>query len=219
MSVPDPCRKCTALRSAAPEAAAGIRPGGSIDGVHVTDAILEPIRARFGVPAALEWEGEISEREYRVMMGRDGSGRRRHDVTLFIFNGERLVLIRKPHFTPGVWRPPGGGIAPGEDFVQGAVREALEETSAEIELDRYLVLARGRFHFAGTTTDWKTHVFSARTESEELVALDTEEIAGVRWGTAAELAGPIRETLLKTRRAFWRYRVALHDAALAQLGR
>jgi len=40
----------------------------------------------------------------------------------------RVALIRKPHFADGIWRPPGGGIKPGEDFVAGAVREALEET-------------------------------------------------------------------------------------------
>ena len=44
-----------------------------------------------------------------------------------------------------------------------------------------------------------------------------DEIAEARWGTPAELAGPIRERLLATGRALWRYRVALHDAALAAL--
>ena len=43
---------------------------------------------------------------------------------------------------------------------------------------------------------------------------DTEEIAEARWGTIDELAGPLRERLLATGRAFWRYRVALHDAAI-----
>jgi hypothetical protein len=33
-----------------------------------------------------------------------------------------------------------------------------------------------------------------------------------------ELAGPLRERLLATGRAFWRYRVALHDTALRALG-
>ena len=34
---------------------------------------------------------------------------------------------------------------------------------------------------------------------------------------AEMLAGPLRERLLATGRAFWRYRVALHDAALRAL--
>ena len=50
-----------------------------------------------------------------------------------------------------------------------------------------------------------------------LAPLDTTEIAEARWGTPAELLGPIRERLLATGRALWRYRVALHDAAMAAL--
>ena len=42
-------------------------------------------------------------------------------------------------------------------------------------------------------------------------------IAAARWGTLAELGGPLRERLLETGRAFWRYRVGLHDAALRAL--
>ena len=59
-----------------------------------------------------------------------------------------------------------------------------------------------------------THVFSASTDADVLDPHDTAEIAEARWGSAAELAGPIRERLLATGRALWRYRVALHDAAL-----
>jgi NADH pyrophosphatase NudC (nudix superfamily) len=57
----------------------------------------------------------------------------------------------------------------------------------------------------------------AETEDDELAPNDPEEIAEARWGTLDELAGPLRERLLATRRAFWRYRVALHDAALRAL--
>ena len=60
-------------------------------------------------------------------------------------------------------------------------------------------------------------MFSAQTTDEAIEPLDTVEIAEARWGTLEELAGPLRERLLATDRAFWRYRVALHDAALAAL--
>ena len=65
--------------------------------------------------------------------------------------------------------------------------------------------------------DWRTHVFSARTAAEELEPIDVREIAAARWGTTAELAGPLRAAMLETGRALWGYRVALHDAALAAL--
>jgi ADP-ribose pyrophosphatase YjhB (NUDIX family) len=184
--------------------------------MHVDDAVLAPIRARFGVPRVVEWDGEISDREWGVATYNPV---RTHDVTLFILDpARRIALIRKPHFEDGVWRPPGGGIKPGEDFVAGAVREALEETGLRVELRRYLVATDAVFRNDGRELPWQTHVFLAETEDEELAPEDPDEIAAARWGTLDELAGPLRERLLATGRAFWRYRVALHDAALAQLG-
>jgi 8-oxo-dGTP pyrophosphatase MutT (NUDIX family) len=183
--------------------------------MHLTDAVLAPLHETYGDPALLEWDGEVTDPELALITYSPG---RRHDVTLFVFNGDRLALIRKPHFGPGVWRTPGGGIKPGEDFVAGAVREAFEETGAEVELDRYLLRAEPVFRFADTAVPWQTHVFSATTKTEFLLPRDAHEIAAARWGTAAELAGPIRNKLLATGRALWRYRVALHDATLEKLG-
>jgi NADH pyrophosphatase NudC (nudix superfamily) len=60
-------------------------------------------------------------------------------------------------------------------------------------------------------------VFLARTHDDELAPDDPDEIAAARWGTLDELAGPLRERLLATGRAFWRYRVALHDCAIAAI--
>ena len=182
--------------------------------MHLTEAILAPLRERYGEPARIEWEGEIDEREHSMATY---NPKRMHDVTLFILNGERLALIRKPHFEPGIWRPPGGGIKDGEDFVHGVKREALEETGLDVELRRYLVDASARFVYEPHDVPWRTHVFLATTAGESLVPQDTDEIAAARWGTLAELAGPLRERLLATGRAFWRYRVALHDAALEQI--
>ena len=183
--------------------------------MHIDDGVLEPVRERFGEPAVMPWEGEISDAEWAVATYNPV---RTHDVTLFILDpARRLALIRKPHFTADVWRPPGGGVKPGEDFAAGAVREALEETGLHVELRRYLVASDVVFHNAGRELPWRTHVFLAETRDEEIVPGDPDEIAEARWGTLAELAGPLRERLLATGRAFWRYRVALHDAALAQL--
>jgi ADP-ribose pyrophosphatase YjhB (NUDIX family) len=184
--------------------------------VHLDEAALAPVRERFGTPTVLPWDGEISDAEWELATY---NPQRTHDVTLFILDErERLALIRKPHFAPDVWRPPGGGIKLGEDVVAGAVREAREETGLRVEVARYLVETRARFRNAGRELDWQTHVFLALTRDDELAPDDPVEIAAARWGTLDELAGSLRERLLATGRAFWRYRVALHDAALASLG-
>jgi ADP-ribose pyrophosphatase YjhB (NUDIX family) len=183
--------------------------------VHVTDEVLAPLRARYGTPVDLEWRGEITERELALATYNPA---RTHDVTLFILDpSDRIALIRKPHFAEGIWRPPGGGIKPAEDFVVGAEREALEETGLAITLERYLVATRARFTHGEQGVDWSTHVFLARTHDAVLAPRDADEIAGARWGTLGELAGPLRERLLETGHALWRYRVALHDAALRAL--
>ena len=142
---------------------------------------------------------------------------RTHDVTVFIFNGERLALIRKHPFPPDIWRPPGGGVKPGEDFVEAILREAFGETGLDVTLERYLVEAQARFLFYG-----RPRVADARLPRDDgrmrrSTSHDLDEIAEARWGTPEELAGPLRERLLATGRAFWRYRIALHDAALAAL--
>jgi ADP-ribose pyrophosphatase YjhB (NUDIX family) len=184
--------------------------------MHVDEALLAPVRERFGAPAVRCWEGAISDLEWAVATH---NPTRFHDVTLFILDpARRLALIRKPQFDEGVWRPPGGGIHPGEDFVTGAVREALEETGLRVELRRYLVDMHAIFRNADRELDWRTHVVLAETRDTELDPQDaTGEIEAARWGTPDELAGPLRARLLATGRAFWRYRVALHDAALSAL--
>ena len=184
--------------------------------MHLTETVLAELRARYGEPAALDWTGEISEREHALATY---DPTRTHDVTLFITNGPRLALIRKPSYPRGIWRPPGGGVREGEPFAAGAEREALEETGLHVRLERYLVASTARFLYAPHEVPWRTHVFLATTHDEEPVTQDPKEIEAVRWGTLDELSGPIRERLLATGTAFWRYRVALHDAAIVALRR
>ena len=183
---------------------------------HLDDLALAPLRKRYGTPRGVTFEAEVSRSELDLVI-RSGSSGRRHDVTFFAFNGERLALIRKTHFAPGVWRPPSGGVHPGEDAEAGILREALEETGVAIRLERYLLSTDVRFTSEGRSIEWRTHVLTATTEAEELSPLDTEEIAAARWGTIEELAGPIRERALATGRGLWRYRTALHDAAIEEL--
>jgi ADP-ribose pyrophosphatase YjhB (NUDIX family) len=183
--------------------------------VHLTEAVLAPLRERYGEPRTLRWDGEVTAQELALA---GSSPERRHDVTFFVFDPRgRLALIQKPSYPEGVWRPPGGGVRADEKFERGVQREAREELGVDIELERFLVSTEATFRGPGGTIDWRTHVFSATTGEELLDPIDTHEISAARWGSTEELAGPIRARLLDTGRALWRYRVALHDAALEQL--
>jgi ADP-ribose pyrophosphatase YjhB (NUDIX family) len=183
--------------------------------MHLTEAVLAPLRERYGEPRPLRWESEVSAAEFELAGGVPG---RRHDVTFFVFEGGgRLALIQKPSYPLAVWRPPGGGVRPDEEFEAGVRREAMEELGIAISLQRFLVSSEAVFRCAGQVIDWRTHVFAAHAGAEELRPIDTHEIAAARWGTTEELAGPLRAAMLETGCALWRYRVALHDAALDQL--
>ena len=46
--------------------------------MHVDESVLAPLRARYGEPARLEWEGEISAQEYSLVTYNPA---RTHDVT------------------------------------------------------------------------------------------------------------------------------------------
>jgi ADP-ribose pyrophosphatase YjhB (NUDIX family) len=183
----------------------------------VDDSVLAPARSRYGEPLLLPYETQISAAELALVRRSTTKGRF-HDVTFYVFNGDRLALIRKPHYEEGLWRPPGGGLRRGEPLAQGLAREALEELGVAVETTRYLLRAEATFTYGAERIPWQTHVLAAATEEEELVPLDTREISAARWGTLEELQGPIRELLLATGRPLWRYRVALHDATARVLG-
>lgn len=185
--------------------------------MHVTEAVLESLAARHGVPDSLRWDGQVSRQEFALA---GSSPDRRHDATFFVFDpGGRLALIQKPSYPPEVWRPPGGGVREDEVFEEGVQREAMEELGIEIALDRFLVSSEAVFRSEGETIEWRTLVFAATTEAEKLDPVDTREIAAARWGTTGELGGTLRAAMLRTGRALWRYRVALHDATLTVLDR
>jgi hypothetical protein len=76
--------------------------------MHLTEAVLAPLRQRYGEPRSLQWESEVSAEEFALA---GSSPERRHDVTFFVFDPRgRLALIQKPSYPEGVWRPPGGGV-------------------------------------------------------------------------------------------------------------
>ncbi len=154
--------------------------------MYVNEEILRDIRARYGTPDTLTFEAVCPEWEMDVIIGSMKHGRA-HDVTLFIFCDDRIAVTAKHSYLPGLYRPPSGGLLPGESLEDGAAREAYEETGLAMELEQYLLCLKPHFYSPTREVDWTSHVFLARYVSGEIKSNDPEEIREARWADLAEM--------------------------------
>jgi 8-oxo-dGTP pyrophosphatase MutT (NUDIX family) len=181
--------------------------------MYVTTEIIREVEKRFGTPEEVRLAYEMTEREFDMVRRSQKHGRA-HDVTLFIIDQDRIVVIKKPMYPPGAYRAPSGGIDVGEDFETGALREAYEETGLTVALEQYLLRALVAFTCAGQIINWTTHVFKARRLEGELQPIDTHEIVEARFATVDELRGSIKAVLLASGSTGLRYRAELGDMVL-----
>ena len=183
--------------------------------MYITQEILKRLEQKYGVPRVLRTAYTMDQQSFDLLKWSMRHGRA-HDVTLFISKGDKIAVIRKPSYPPNVYRPPSGGVEPGEDFEIGAQREAYEETGLEIQLQKYLLKVYVNFSFRAETVFWTSHVFDARVIGGDLQPVDTKEIAGARWATFDELNTNLLKALQKSESAGLRYRAELQAATLQQ---
>jgi ADP-ribose pyrophosphatase YjhB (NUDIX family) len=184
--------------------------------MYITAEIIRDVEQRFGSPVEIALAYEMTPREFDMVRRSQKHGRA-HDVTLFIIEDERIVVIKKPMYPPGAYRAPSGGIAPGERFEDGAIREAHEETGLEIALEKYILRARVKFTSNGDVIDWSSHIFTAHPTGGLLQPIDTHEIAEARFATIDELMGSVRDALLASGSSGLKYRAELNDIVIAML--
>lgn len=181
---------------------------------HLTEDLYRPVEALLGRPASYDWTYPITEPEMTMVVSSTRGQTRLHDVTFLIRNeAGQYALIRKHTYPEGAWRAPGGGVARGESMLEGAAREALEETGLTVAWERYLARFQVRFTCGETVQPWTTHLLVGRASGGALQTADPKEIDGTRWGTLDELSGPIAAIMLGTGRGLFAYRVALHREA------
>ncbi len=183
--------------------------------MYITQEVLNQLEEKYGVPRILRTAYTMSQREFDLLKWSMRNGRA-HDVTLFIFKGDKIAVIRKPSHPPNVYRPPSGGIERGEKFETGAQREAFEETGLEIQLQKYLLKVYVNFSFEDETVFWTSHVFTAQAIGGHLQPVDTKEIADARWATFDELKTNLLKAMQGSEAAGLRYRAELQAVTLQQ---
>jgi 8-oxo-dGTP diphosphatase len=184
--------------------------------VYITGETITELENKYGKPELMSLRQSMITLEFDLLVN-SMKKNRAHDVTMFIFKGSMLVAIRKHMHPAGICRAPSGGVQPGEDFEEGALREAYEETGAEIRLERYILRVHVTFTHLNQEVPWTSHVFTARYISGELMPIDKKEIAEVMQVSLEELQGRIRANMLATGSGGLAYRVALTDKVIELL--
>ncbi|MEW6411155.1 MAG: NUDIX hydrolase [Candidatus Zixiibacteriota bacterium] len=173
---------------------------------------IERLKQKYGMPQEASFLIPVDLKEFERIKASQ-KRERSHDVTVYIVKDGKIVVIAKHFYPPGMYRAPSGGIHPGEDFEDGAKREALEETGCRVELKRFLLVSNVIFELVprdGRTIEWTSYVFQAQYLSGDFQFTDTHEIREVRLAELSEF-----EHFSKIMRQMpiggLHYRAALHD--------
>ncbi|HSF17961.1 MAG TPA: NUDIX hydrolase [Vicinamibacteria bacterium] len=177
--------------------------------MHIGRHIVQELVYTFGEPLVERWDVPLTPPEMDEVERHRNLGRA-HDVSLVIQEADRLAVIRKPGYPEGAYRIPSGGIHPEESFVDGAIREALEETGLTVRIEDYLLQIHANFTCDERSSKWTTHVMLARREEGELVPRDSGEIESARWASWRELIEDVNPRLVGSGLGGLAYRARLH---------
>ena len=108
-------------------------------------------------------------------------------AVVFSEDRARVLLLRREIFI--LWDLPGGGIEPGEDPAEAAVRECREETGYEIAVDRLIGTYRHQSVYG--LGDQLTYAYRARVKGGAPKRIGLE-ITGLRWCAIAEFPGGLQ---------------------------
>jgi 8-oxo-dGTP pyrophosphatase MutT (NUDIX family) len=184
--------------------------------MHIGRHIVQELVLTFGAPVVERWDVPLSDPELDRVEQQRSRGRA-HDVSLVILDGDRLAVIRKRGYPPGAFRILSGGIHPEESFLDGAVREAHEETGLAIRIEDYLLQIHATFVADDRLAKWTTHVMLARSSGGTLAPIDVVEIESARWTTWPELLDRMNPLLRDSGLGGLRYRAGVHDRVHAIL--
>lgn len=95
-------------------------------------------------------------------------------------NGEILLLQRDAvSLEPLKWGLAGGLIEPGEDPVDGVIREAIEETGFEIDKEKLRFIKTFNWNINGN--DITFDVYSYQIENDQKIEIQLSELVDSQW--------------------------------------
>ena len=180
--------------------------------MYISREIIGQLIEQYGQPQRAEFRIPVGMKEFdRIKASQKND--RAHDVTLYIIKDNKIVVIAKHFYPPGMYRAPSGGIASGESFIDGAKREAREETGCEIELDKFLLISKVAFELVpldGRSINWISYVFQAKYVSGDFDFTDKKEIKETRLADISEFE-EFSQIMRNQPIGGLHYRAALHD--------
>lgn len=182
---------------------------------YVTEEMIAGMAARFGAPYERSFHFDVTAKEVARIKSSQKDGRD-HDVTLYVSHADRLLVMAKHIYPPGLYRAPSGGLKPGESFEHGIAREIAEELGCVIALDRFLLRTAVRFQHDNNWVDWRSFVFLAHYVEGDFNYTDHHEIrevAQVPWSDFAKFGRMMRATDL----GGLHYRASLHETVVELL--
>lgn len=183
--------------------------------MHIGRHIVQELVLHFGEPVVERWEVPLLPRELEEVKRHRRRGRA-HDVSMLIFGDDALAVIRKVGYPEGAYRIPSGGVHPEESFLDGAAREAREETGLAVTFTHYLLQVHADFAQGEERLRWVTHVMQAQARPDasargSLAPLDDAEIEAAKWVSWDELLSEVNPTLEASGLGGLRYRARLHE--------
>lgn len=180
--------------------------------MHISRHIVQQLVLQLGTPVMERWSFSMGEEEFAELAQHRALGRA-HDVTLLIIQGDELAAVRKPHYPMDTYSAPSGGIHPEESFMDGAIREAREETGLDVEIQGYPLYVMVSFTCGDESAKWASHVLTARPLTHELGAVDVSAVASARWIGWEELLNDMNPRLRDSGLGELAYRARLHEKA------
>jgi 8-oxo-dGTP pyrophosphatase MutT (NUDIX family) len=183
--------------------------------MYFTARMVQLVADRYGYPPVIAMNAPVSDEEYDFIRSTQAYGRC-HDITLYIFKGNKVIVNAKHHYPHGLYRAPSGGLKLGEDFEEGVFREVYEETGAKINLQRYILQVNVSFTCGRKVIPWRTHVLTATHLSGKIAPTDHREIREAKLADLAEF-DEYKRIIAGMESGGLSYRARLHDEVLKLL--